>query len=129
MPPDVARRSFPWFVLLLTLLVLPLAEGAKNEKRAERKAGQAPAAPAKPVAAVGQRNQVWHTWTDVSGRTVEAIFCGLSGEFITLQPGDVLMVGTDCLADGTRPRARAGDTVEISAPGLHAARVAVKGQA
>lgn len=40
------------------------------------------------------------------------------GEFMTLQPGDVLMVGTDCLADGTRPRARAGDRVEISAPGL-----------
>lgn len=51
------------------------------------------------------------------------------GEFMTLQPGDVLMVGTDCLADGTRPRARAGDTVEISAPGLQAVRVAVKGQA
>ena len=88
MPPDVARRSFPWFVLLLTLLVLPLAEGAKNEKRAERRAAQATAAPAKPVASVGQRNQVWHTWTDVSGRTVEAIFCGLSGEFITLQTRD-----------------------------------------
>ena len=40
------------------------------------------------------------------------------GEFMTLQPGDVLMVGTDCLADGTRPRAKAGDRVEISAPGL-----------
>ena len=51
------------------------------------------------------------------------------GEFMTLQPGDVLMVGTDCLADGTRPRARAGDTVEVSAPGLQAVRVGVKGQA
>lgn len=40
------------------------------------------------------------------------------GEFMTLQPGDVLMVGTDCLADGTRPRAHAGDRVEISAPGF-----------
>ncbi|WP_374353167.1 fumarylacetoacetate hydrolase family protein [Limnohabitans sp.] len=40
------------------------------------------------------------------------------GEFMTLQPGDVLMVGTDCLADGTRPRARAGDQVEISAHGF-----------
>ena len=40
------------------------------------------------------------------------------GEFMTLQPGDVLMVGTDCLAGGTRPRARAGDRVEISAPGF-----------
>jgi 5-oxopent-3-ene-1,2,5-tricarboxylate decarboxylase / 2-hydroxyhepta-2,4-diene-1,7-dioate isomerase len=40
------------------------------------------------------------------------------GEFMTLQAGDVLMVGTDCLADGTRPRARAGDTVQISAAGF-----------
>ncbi len=39
-------------------------------------------------------------------------------EFMTLQPGDVLMVGTDCLADGTRPRARAGDRIEVAAAGL-----------
>lgn len=40
------------------------------------------------------------------------------GECMTLQPGDVLMVGTDCLTDGTRPRAQAGDQVAISAHGL-----------
>ena len=51
------------------------------------------------------------------------------GEFMTLQPGDVLMVGTDCLADGSRPRARAGDTVELSAPGLLPVRTHVKGLA
>lgn len=39
-------------------------------------------------------------------------------EFQTLRPGDVLMLGTDCLADGTRPRARVGDRIEIRAPGL-----------
>jgi len=38
--------------------------------------------------------------------------------FMTLQEGDVLMLGTDCLPDGTRPRARAGDTVRIEAPGF-----------
>ena len=38
--------------------------------------------------------------------------------FMTLQPGDVLMLGSDCLPDGTRPRARAGDRIEISAPGF-----------
>ena len=51
------------------------------------------------------------------------------GEFMTLQPGDVLMVGTDCLPDGTRPRARVGDTVELSAPGLLPVRTHVKGLA
>ncbi|PUE31862.1 fumarylacetoacetate hydrolase family protein [Limnohabitans sp. Jir72] len=51
------------------------------------------------------------------------------GEFMTLQPGDVLMVGTDCLADGTRPRAKAGDRVEISAPGFASVTVQVGGAA
>ena len=49
------------------------------------------------------------------------------GEFMTLQPGDVLMVGTDCLADGTRPRAKAGDRVEISAPGFASVTTTVRG--
>lgn len=50
-------------------------------------------------------------------RAVPALLADVS-EFMTLQPGDVLLVGTDCLADGTRPRAGAGDRVEISAPGF-----------
>jgi 5-oxopent-3-ene-1,2,5-tricarboxylate decarboxylase/2-hydroxyhepta-2,4-diene-1,7-dioate isomerase len=49
------------------------------------------------------------------------------GEFMTLQPSDVLMVGTDCLEDGTRPRAKAGDRVEISAPGFISVNVTVGG--
>lgn len=40
------------------------------------------------------------------------------GAFMTLQPGDVLLLGADCLPDGTRPRARAGDRIEMAAPGL-----------
>jgi hypothetical protein len=47
----------------------------------------------------------------------------------TLQAGDVLMVGTDCLDDGSRPRAKAGDRVEISAPGFSAVSVQVGGAA
>ncbi len=39
-------------------------------------------------------------------------------KFMTLQPGDVLMLGTDCLPDGSRPLARAGDRVEICAAGF-----------
>ena len=37
---------------------------------------------------------------------------------MTLQPGDVLLLGTDCLPDGSRPLARAGDAVELRAPGF-----------
>ena len=51
------------------------------------------------------------------------------GEFMTLQAGDVLMVGTDGLADGSRPRAKAGDRVEISAPGFSSVSVQVGGAA
>jgi 5-oxopent-3-ene-1,2,5-tricarboxylate decarboxylase/2-hydroxyhepta-2,4-diene-1,7-dioate isomerase len=39
-------------------------------------------------------------------------------EFMTLQAGDVLMLGTDVLETGQRPRARAGDTVCLMAPGF-----------
>jgi 5-oxopent-3-ene-1,2,5-tricarboxylate decarboxylase/2-hydroxyhepta-2,4-diene-1,7-dioate isomerase len=47
------------------------------------------------------------------------------GEFMTLQAGDVLMVGIDCLSDGSRPRAKTGDRVEISAPGFVSVNVTV----
>jgi 5-oxopent-3-ene-1,2,5-tricarboxylate decarboxylase/2-hydroxyhepta-2,4-diene-1,7-dioate isomerase len=39
-------------------------------------------------------------------------------EFMTFQEGDVLLLGSDCLPDGKRPRAKVGDLVEISAPGF-----------
>ncbi|PUE09481.1 fumarylacetoacetate hydrolase [Limnohabitans sp. T6-5] len=61
-------------------------------------------------------------------RSVEQLLADVC-EFMTLQPGDVLMVGTDCLDDGTRPRARAGDCVEIAAPGFTTVLIHVKGQA
>lgn len=38
--------------------------------------------------------------------------------FQTMPPGDVLMLGTDCLPDGTRPRARAGNAVEVGVTGV-----------
>lgn len=44
-------------------------------------------------------------WTDVAA-------------FQSMRPGDVMMVGTDCLEDGSRPRVRAGDAVDITAPGF-----------
>lgn len=39
-------------------------------------------------------------------------------EFMTLGAGDVLMLGCDVLKEGGRPRARVGDRIELSAPGL-----------
>lgn len=40
--------------------------------------------------------------------------------FQSLRPGDVLMMGTECLTDGRRPQARAGDVAAITAPGFAA---------
>ena len=39
-------------------------------------------------------------------------------EFMTFQEGDVLLLGSDCLPDGKRPRAKVGDVVEVSADGF-----------
>lgn len=50
-------------------------------------------------------------------RHLEMLVAGVS-EFMTLQAGDVLMVGTDCMPDGSRPKARPGDRIMISAPGF-----------
>ena len=50
-------------------------------------------------------------------RPVERLLADVS-EFMSLQAGDVLMLGTDVLANGQRPRARAGDTVGLRAPGF-----------
>ena len=50
-------------------------------------------------------------------RKAQALLADIS-EFMTFQQGDVLMLGSDCLPDGKRPRAKAGDVVEISAEGF-----------
>ena len=46
------------------------------------------APPAAPVAALGERAAIWHVWTDKEGQKLDARFCGLNGEFITLQSRD-----------------------------------------
>lgn len=37
-------------------------------------------------------------------------------EFMTLHDGDMLMLGCDCLHNGKRPQAKAGDEIAISSP-------------
>jgi len=50
-------------------------------------------------------------------RKSQALLAHIS-EFMTFKEGDVLLLGSDCLPDGKRPRAKAGDVVEISADGF-----------
>jgi hypothetical protein len=60
-------------------------------KKADKNDGptvKAAAPVAKPVQAVSDKTQIWHTWTDTEGRKVEALFCGLSGDYITMQTKD-----------------------------------------
>lgn len=44
--------------------------------------------PAAPVAALGDRTPIWHEWTDREGQKLDARFCGLAGDYITLQARD-----------------------------------------
>jgi 5-oxopent-3-ene-1,2,5-tricarboxylate decarboxylase/2-hydroxyhepta-2,4-diene-1,7-dioate isomerase len=48
-------------------------------------------------------------------RPASQLFTDVS-EFMTLQEGDVLMLGCDCLPNGKRPLAKVGDTIIISSP-------------
>ena len=79
---------------LLAGLAMSSLHAAKGEKKAakaaeaaaEAKAAPKPAAtPATPVPPIPPLDAVWHTWKDNQGHAIEAMFCGLSGEFITLQ--------------------------------------------
>lgn len=87
-------KSYPHrLVLLVFLLALyPLgALAAVPAKKADKNDGPTVkvATPvAKPVQAVADKTQIWHTWTDTEGRKVEALFCGLSGDYITMQTKD-----------------------------------------
>ncbi len=66
-------------------------KAAKKEAAAEASKPKAPAKPIEPAAVVpmvSPINAIWHVWKDNQGRTVEAMFCGLAGEFITLQTKD-----------------------------------------
>ena len=65
----------------------PKKEAKKEAKKAEPVI-KVVAAPAAPVASLADRTVIWHTWTDKEGRKIDAQFCGLSGEFITLQTRD-----------------------------------------
>ena len=81
---------------LLAWAGLPSLQAAKGEKKAAAEAKAATPAVAKPAAKpapvvstpaplIPPLDAVWHTWRDNQGRSVEAMFCGLSGEYLTLQ--------------------------------------------
>lgn len=94
----------PRLIIAVSLLAicqpfsLSAAVAGKATKKELREAAVAEAtkikAPAKliePVAAVpmiSPINAIWHQWRDNQGRVVDAMFCGLSGEYITLQTRD-----------------------------------------
>ena len=79
---------------LTSLAVTALSAAPGKDARKEAKEAAKPKTPAKPIApaaavpVVPPANAVWRVWKDNQGRTVEAMFCGLSGEFITLQTKD-----------------------------------------
>jgi hypothetical protein len=62
-------------------------EAAKEAAAEAAKPKPAPAAPVVPVA-ISPANAIWHEWKDKQGRVVDAMFCGLSGAYLTLQTRD-----------------------------------------
>jgi hypothetical protein len=77
-------------VLLAGSASLPAAVPAakKAGKKEEAPVVKVAAPAARPVAAVADKTQIWHTWTDTEGRKVDAMFCALSGDYITIQTKD-----------------------------------------
>jgi hypothetical protein len=71
----------------LSVQAAPKKEAKKEAKKVEPVI-KAFVAPAAPVAALGERAAIWHVWTDKEGQKLDARFCGLAGEFITLQSRD-----------------------------------------
>ncbi len=60
----------------------------KEPKKAPEPVIKVVAPPAAPVASLAGRAVIWHEWTDKEGRKIDAQFCGLSGDFITIQTRD-----------------------------------------
>jgi len=78
---------FACLCLGLIVHAAPKKEAKKEAKKVEPVI-KAVVAPAAPVAALGERAAIWHVWTDKEGQKLDARFCGLAGEFITLQSRD-----------------------------------------
>ena len=78
---------FACLCLGLIVHAAPKKEAKKDAKKSEPVI-KAVTPPAAPVAALGERAAIWHVWTDKEGQKLDARFCGLAGEFITLQSRD-----------------------------------------
>jgi hypothetical protein len=63
-------------------------KGAKKDAKKAEPVIKVAAAPAAPVAPLGERPVIWHVWTDKEGQKLDARFCGLAGDYITLQARD-----------------------------------------
>ena len=79
------------FLALFACLCLGISAQAapkKESKKAPEPVIKVVTPPAAPVAPLAGRAVIWHEWTDKEGRKIDAQFCGLSGDFITLQTRD-----------------------------------------
>ena len=78
------------FALLVCLCLSLTAQAAVKQagKKAAEPVIKVVAPPAAPIAALGNRTPIWHDWTDKEGQKLDARFCGLAGEYITLQARD-----------------------------------------
>ena len=78
----------PLFVFATASVFGAVKQAAKQAAKKSEPVVKAVTPPAAPIAALADRTAIWHTWTDKEGRKVDAQFCGLSGDFITIQTRD-----------------------------------------
>ncbi len=98
--PLIALAAVLSLVSLSSLLAAPPGKGMRKQRqeRAAAAAAAAAAALAKPAAPVAVKPAIqeaapmsqalpspWRTWSDAQGRTVEAAFCALAGDALTVQ--------------------------------------------
>ncbi len=87
-------RAFPLSLLTLCLLIgqsQPARAAKKPESKAvkkEEKANPSVITKVTPVAEIARQSAIWHQWTDLEGRKVDAMFCAFSKDFITIQTKD-----------------------------------------
>lgn len=89
MPPFLRTLFVSFSLALVASASAAVKEEKKAKKMLKQEAPVVTAAPAKsPAPTVSDRPVIWHVWTDLQGRKVDAQFCGMANDYLTIQTRD-----------------------------------------